>query len=238
MADAENPAPKKNSDLPVRLASAIVMLAIAGTALWLGGWVFYLLVGLIAIGLLWEWQALIRKLPISGVCKAGWMLFGVIYIVLGALSLVILMHAGLSGPSWIGVAFAIGVVIATDVGAYFSGRSIGGRKIAPSISPSKTWAGLGGGMIAAAIYAGLFANFATSLGAQAWIVALFGAGLAVVAQTGDFFESWMKRRAGVKDSSHLIPGHGGLLDRFDGLLPVSIVCAISIFAILIATNVS
>ena len=135
-------------------------------------------------------------------------------------------------------------VIFTDVGAYFSGRAIGGPKIAPKISPSKTWAGLGGGMIGASagIYLALYiaasdwftaaVNTAARLGPDdttvvslgqlpsVWGCLQLGAMLAIIAQSGDFFESWMKRRAGVKDSSHLIPGHGGLFDRADGLLAV------------------
>ncbi|MBP6111197.1 MAG: phosphatidate cytidylyltransferase, partial [Sphingobium sp.] len=132
---------------------------------------------------------------------------------------------------------AILVVIATDTGAYFAGRRFGGAKIAPAISPSKTWAGLYGGMVYAmlvmlaavvksksALMAGpnpilqVFHDYPLTLA----MMMLAGAALAVLAQTGDFFESWMKRRAGVKDSGALIPGHGGLFDRLDGLLPVAI----------------
>lgn len=109
----------------------------------------------------------------------------------------------------------VAMVIATDVGAYVSGRSIGGAKLAPSISPNKTWAGLIGGMIAAATVSAVFAHF-TGNDLQAAI--LLGLVLAAVAQTGDLLESWMKRQSGFKDSSNLIPGHGGILDRMDGFL--------------------
>ncbi len=104
----------------------------------------------------------------------------------------------------------------TDTGAYFAGRLIGGPKLCPAISPNKTWAGLLGGMALAALFGYGVAQgfgFATPL----WSAGL-AAVTAVVAQAGDFFESWLKRRAGVKDSGHLIPGHGGVLDRVDGLL--------------------
>jgi phosphatidate cytidylyltransferase len=111
----------------------------------------------------------------------------------------------------------IGVVIATDTGAYFAGRAIGGPKIAPRISPSKTWAGLAGGMAASA---GLITGVGSYVESFALWQPLLGAALAMIAQAGDFFESWMKRRAGVKDSGSLIPGHGGLFDRADGLLAV------------------
>ena len=123
----------------------------------------------------------------------------------------------------------IAVVVATDTGAYFSGRTIGGPKIAPRISPSKTWAGLGGGMVAAGLvslgffYSNVGDRAFSAMGAGAFAV---GAGLAVLAQAGDFLESWLKRKAGMKDSSNLIPGHGGVFDRADGMLPVAIVAGL------------
>jgi phosphatidate cytidylyltransferase len=117
--------------------------------------------------------------------------------------------------------WALAVVWATDIGAYFTGRTIGGPKLAPRISPSKTWAGLGGGIVAAAVIGAIIA-FAARLPATAlWIGGL----LAIVAQGGDLLESAMKRRAGVKDSGRLLPGHGGVLDRVDGALPVLILVA-------------
>ena len=118
------------------------------------------------------------------------------------------------------------IVWATDVFAFFAGRAIGGPRIAPAISPSKTWAGLGGGMAGAAVAAGgLALLFDWAAGAAIAAFALAGALLAVVAQAGDFFESSLKRRAGVKDSGGLLPGHGGVLDRVDGLVPVAVLAA-------------
>ncbi len=110
-----------------------------------------------------------------------------------------------------------GVVWATDIGAYAAGRTIGGAKLAPRISPNKTWAGLAGGVFCAGL---------VGLGVATWLVqaphplALAGlsAGMAVLAQLGDLGESGLKRHFGVKDSGRLIPGHGGVLDRCDGLL--------------------
>ncbi|MGB3797208.1 MAG: phosphatidate cytidylyltransferase, partial [Alteraurantiacibacter sp.] len=120
----------------------------------------------------------------------------------------------------------IGVVVMVDTFAYFFGRSIGGPKIAPRISPSKTWAGLFGGAVGATLAVGLplslgWPPFAGEHGWAAFLV--FAPLLAVVAQAGDFFESWLKRKAAMKDSSNLIPGHGGVFDRIDGLIPVVIV---------------
>lgn len=123
-------------------------------------------------------------------------------------------EAGLPTVLWI-----VAIVVATDVGAYFVGRGIGGPKLAPRISPSKTWAGLIGGVVCAAL-ASWGVPWLVGEGGSLWTVA-FGAVLAVVAQCGDLLESALKRHFGVKDSGSLIPGHGGVLDRLDGFLSVA-----------------
>jgi phosphatidate cytidylyltransferase len=115
------------------------------------------------------------------------------------------------------------VVWATDIGGYFAGRSIGGPKLWPRVSPKKTWAGAVGSFVASLAVAGGFA--ALDLGKTAPLL-LLGAVLSVVSQLGDLFESAVKRRFGVKDSSHIIPGHGGLLDRLDGFVAAVLVAAI------------
>ncbi|MEX0839493.1 MAG: phosphatidate cytidylyltransferase, partial [Parvibaculum sp.] len=111
-----------------------------------------------------------------------------------------------------------------DIGAYFAGRFIGGPKLAPRISPKKTWAGLIGGMMGAAMV-GMGTSLWIGLGSPV-LLALIGVGMTVIEQAGDFFESALKRRAGVKDSGTLIPGHGGILDRVDGLVAVAIGAAL------------
>lgn len=111
--------------------------------------------------------------------------------------------------------FVLLVVWATDIGGYFAGRSIGGPKLWPRVSPKKTWSGAFGGFVASLAVAGGFA--ACGIG-KAIPLLLVSAVLSVVSQAGDLFESAVKRRFGVKDSSHLIPGHGGLLDRLDGFV--------------------
>jgi phosphatidate cytidylyltransferase len=110
--------------------------------------------------------------------------------------------------------WALSLVWATDIAAYFAGRTIGGPKIASAISPNKTWAGLCGGMLGALLLGGMLTHY---FGLRMEL-ALASPLLAILAQTGDFFESWLKRRAGVKDSGTLLPGHGGALDRLDGLV--------------------
>lgn len=221
----------KKSDLKVRVASAVVMLAIAGTAFWFGGLTLDLFVVAIAFGVFVEYVLLASKIAPTPIALMPMVIGGAIYIGWAALALVVMPEPVL--------AVVIGLVICTDTGAYFTGRALGGPKIAPKISPSKTWSGLAGGMAAAGIWTGvaLFAaNYfdqALSPTGQSLVVAfrstnvgsaaIIGATLAIFAQAGDFYESWMKRRAGVKDSSRLIPGHGGLFDRVDGLLPVAII---------------
>jgi len=240
MADAENRVRDPGagvSDLPVRLGSAVVMLVISAGALWLGGWFWTGFVGLLALGVLWEWNRLVARLGVSGAAETLWFFGGVVYIGGAALAMMALRNGaqflpvgGQSlgyGPLEVLIGY-IAPIIAVDAGAYFAGRAIGGPKIAPKISPSKTWAGLGGGALAAGLVAlgNELADFGPASGSPGYdfasiALALAAGGLiAVLAQTGDFFESWMKRRAGVKDSSNLIPGHGGLFDRLDGFLAV------------------
>lgn len=147
---------------------------------------------------------------------------GIAYIALALLSIIWLRFVGDAGATlffWM-----VAVVVATDVGAYFAGRGIGGPKLAPRISPAKTWSGLAGGAVCAAL-AGILVLAATGGGSYIGIALASGA-LAVVAQAGDLIESALKRHVGVKDASGLIPGHGGVLDRLDGFLTVAPVTAL------------
>ncbi|WP_156678297.1 phosphatidate cytidylyltransferase [Sphingomonas profundi] len=150
---------------------------------------------------------------------------GLVYVGLPTFGLLFLRGQphGLALTLW-----TLAIVWATDIGAYFSGRAIGGPKLAPALSPNKTWAGLLGGALAAAIVGALIA-WSTGLPAA---LLLLGAPMAVLAQIGDLFESWMKRKAGVKDSGRLLPGHGGALDRLDGVVPVA-----TLIGLLAATGV-
>jgi phosphatidate cytidylyltransferase len=187
-------------------------------------------IALIGLGVFAEYAGLAVKIAPDPARIVTAMVTGALYIGWAALALIVMPVALLVA--------VLGLVICTDTGAYFTGRALGGPKIAPSISPSKTWSGLAGGMAAAAIWTSFVAmsagymisgmsptgpSIAEALRTtHVGIAALIGAGLAVAAQAGDFYESWLKRRAGVKDSGRLIPGHGGLFDRVDGLLPVAI----------------
>jgi len=150
-----------------------------------------------------------------------WQGFGVLYVGLPSVAILWLRASpdgGLPALLWILV-----LVVAVDSGAFAAGRLIGGPKLAPRISPNKTWAGLAGGVVAAMLVGWLAAIW---LGLPHRLpLVLISAGMAVVEQTGDLAESAFKRRFGVKDSSRLIPGHGGFLDRLDGLLAVALAAA-------------
>lgn len=158
----------------------------------------------------------------DGCTAPEWMAFGLPYMGGSGLALLTLRETPDAG---MGLAlFLLMSVWATDVGAFVAGRLIGGRKLAPSISPSKTWAGLAGGMVFATL-AG--AAVAALFGARlVGVAAVLSALLAAVAQGGDLFESYFKRRCGVKESGDLIPGHGGVLDRIDGLVAAAAILAL------------
>jgi phosphatidate cytidylyltransferase len=140
----------------------------------------------------------------------GW---GFVYIAIPCFALLVLSWAYAGLVFWV-----LAVTWSTDIFAYFAGRAIGGPKLAPRISPNKTWAGLIGGMAGAGLFGWLIASYFELGSPFLWI----GAGMGLIAQLGDLYESWEKRRAGVKDSGTLLPGHGGVLDRLDGLLAVSL----------------
>ncbi len=210
------------SDLWVRVGSAIILFAIAGTALWFGGIAFGLLLLVGGALVLVEWLALVRAMAIGGGTKAALMILGPVLILGAAAGLWFVRdQLGMTAALWV-----FGMVWATDIGAYFAGRSFGGARLAPTISPSKTWSGLFGGMVAALIASATIGDRAGIVGVPLWIGLFMG----LLAQLGDLGQSWMKRRAGVKDSGKLIPGHGGLFDRVDGLLPVALLIGALAFA--------
>jgi phosphatidate cytidylyltransferase len=192
-------------DLGVRTASAAVLLPLALGCLWAGGWAWTVLIVLAALGMGWEWHGLVRHRPSAWFAAAG-----VPYIVPAAAALLALRA---HGP--MPILFVLCVVWASDIGAYTVGRLVGGPKLAPAISPGKTRSGAVGGLLAA-VCVGFAAAWLD--GGRYGIATAVAAVLGVAAQAGDLFESWIKRRVGVKDSGHLIPGHGGLLDRLDAVL--------------------
>ncbi len=188
---------------------AITALAIAFVSfgiILVGGWVMVIALIALSAAMNKEWYNIIPSM------QPKWRLFGIAYIttpIIAALALRDLSLAALLYP--------IIMVIATDCGAFFAGRTIGGPKIYPSISPNKTWAGLAGGAAASALVAALFISY-VPFPEQIWSAILIGIIIAVIAQAGDFFESHLKRQKGLKDSGQMLPGHGGLLDRLDGYI--------------------
>lgn len=205
-------------ELATRTAVGIILIVIALASALFGGTVFAILVALIATIMYVEWSRMVGRWGWQ------WMVIGFVYCLLPAVSLLWIREQ--AEPSGIGRGFDLLIwvfliVWSTDIGAYFAGRAIGGPKLAPSISPNKTIAGLVGGVACAAILAGLWAAGVGLPTLLLWLAAPF----AVAAQMGDLFESGLKRKAGVKDSGTWLPGHGGLLDRLDGLVPVAVLTA-------------
>jgi phosphatidate cytidylyltransferase len=241
-------------DLLPRIASSVVLIAIAAAGTWLGGlWSAAVVAAVVAIVHL-EWTGLSEGSPggaapftaalvvamlacglgfpgggaaIAGAAAAAaaltggwpWRPAGVAYAGLLGLSLLVLRYAPDNGFE--AIVFLLAVVWATDIGGFVAGRTIGGAKLWPRISPKKTWAGAVGGLIGS-VAAGVAAAFALGLPVNAAlvVVAIF---LSISSQCGDLFESFVKRHFGAKDSGHIIPGHGGLMDRVDGLVFASVV---------------
>lgn len=178
----------------------------------------------------------------AAVLEQNWLGFGGIALAALAVGLISRRLAMIGGFLYVGTpAFALlslgwlweilvvwvfVVTWATDILAYFAGRSIGGPKLAPRISPNKTWAGLIGGVIGAGLLGWATARYFEMEPLFLWS----GAAMGVIAQAGDLYESWVKRRAGVKDSGAMLPGHGGVLDRLDGLLAVALATTLLMMA--------
>ena len=198
--------------LRTRVISALVLAPVALGLTYLGGSAFNGMLLIVAALMAYEWNSICcgassRRRPL-------WLAAGFVYIAVPCIALSWLRatpETGLAIILWL-----LAVVWATDIGAYFAGRGIGGPKLAPRISPKKTWAGLAGGMIAAGAVGAVTAAVLELPGTLGLIA--FSMALAVVAQGGDLVESAVKRHFKVKDSGTIIPGHGGLLDRLDGLL--------------------
>lgn len=165
-------------------------------------------------------------LLLAGVSRRPTLGWGLVYIGLPALALLVLSWFDTAAVFWV-----MFVTWSTDSGAFFAGKAIGGPKLAPAISPAKTWAGLVGGAFTAGVvgylvawYFEIDAAVDSQTGEPVPLYQAFlylGAPMSIVAQVGDLYESWVKRRCGVKDSGTILPGHGGALDRCDGLIAVA-----------------
>ena len=193
----------------LRVISAAILAPLALFCVWYGGWVYGLMLVAGFIGVVWEWGGMCRWRPLP-------LLLGIAYTGVALCSL--LFWRRIDGARTVYVLLAI--VWCSDIGAYAVGRLVGGPRLAPSVSPGKTWSGAAGGLVAAIIGA-----FVVS-GSISLRMAVASALLGVVSQLGDFAESMAKRHYHVKDSGRLIPGHGGLLDRLDGLMAVAVVSGV------------
>ena len=191
--------------------SVAILFGAFAIAIWIAAVAF-------AVGYAWSFRV-VRQVPRPpDVRHWSWMPLGFVYA-----ASIMIAFAALRGDTAFGLAacaFLLGVVWATDIFAYFVGKNVGGPKLAPRVSPNKTWSGFIGGVVFA-VLAGMAVAWAYRaqgyLPTVPWWLVPVAVVLSVVSQLGDLFESWVKRRSGAKDSGRIIPGHGGLMDRIDGL---------------------
>lgn len=255
-ADASKPAPPATArswtDLGPRVISGLVLVFVTAAALWVGGYVYAAIIGLVFAGAYREWENMVTLAPLTGAgigFMAALAVSALVYPAFGPfLTLAVVAAAAAvalalgSSPAWwrAGGLLFFGIVIvaalslrgttdagvlasvlvgtavwATDTAAFFIGRQVGGEKLAPWISPGKTWSGAIGGLAVATVLASiLWVVFTDS---PLWIGVVIAAALSLLSQVGDLAESWVKRRFRIKDSGDIIPGHGGLMDRLDSI---------------------
>jgi phosphatidate cytidylyltransferase len=249
-------------NLTLRVCSALVLAPLAIGTAYLGGWPFALFWSLAAIGVFFEWSALVAgdrrrsvllvggaalvvalalaaggrlaaslMVTVLGIIatasfapaqQRGWVAGGVPYA--GAIGIAPIVLRSDSEDGFVAVIFLFAIVWTTDIVAYFCGRMIRGPKLLPRVSPNKTWSGAISGLLAAVLAAIAVVKAAGLSGLP--FIAVVVAILSAVAQAGDLLESQLKRRFGAKDSGHLIPGHGGLMDRLDGFVLAAAVAAL------------
>lgn len=261
MPDSSAPAPAKSSrDLVLRIAAAALLAPLALMFVFAGGWLWVLLVSVIAIGLFYEWHEIVDPTRNPRTFAAGvialeliglslwfgwdgiawtaavlgvtlvafmatteraWLTVGFVYAAAALAASALIRLDGAMGFQ--ALMFTLLVVWASDIGGYFAGRAIGGPKLWPRVSPNKTWAGSGGAVVLSL----MVALVVVWLGWGRLVpVLILAVAVSIVAQLGDLFESALKRRFGVKDSSQIIPGHGGLLDRLDGFVAAIVFVAL------------
>jgi phosphatidate cytidylyltransferase len=251
--DPGPPSAGKWADLRTRILSAIVMIAVGAAEIWLGGTAFAALVVVLTGVMIWELATMTapmrRRSPVTLAVGASAALLAALvlrtdiaalFLAVPSVALILtprrdrrlaggyalaIMLAGYglvdlrqTGGTTV-ILWLVAVVVASDVLGYFAGRMLGGPKFWPAVSPKKTWSGTVAGWIGAAVV-GL--GMVLAAGAS-WLLVPLSALVALAGQLGDIAESWVKRRAGVKDASGLIPGHGGVLDRFDALIGAVVV---------------
>jgi len=217
-AEARTPA---RSNLALRVLSSLVLAPLALVAAWLGGLVFVLFWVAAASIVLWEWARLVVHAKLRGFLLVDWLAAGVAYAAVLLFAPLILRRDPALG--FAATLFLFAVVWATDIAAYFAGRTLGGPKLWPAVSPKKTWSGAVGGTLGG-VAAGVLAMKLVGLSVAPMLV-LVACFLSVAAQAGDFLESAIKRHFGAKDAGSIIPGHGGVMDRLDGFLTAAAAAA-------------
>lgn len=213
-------ASKPLSSLALRLLSSLVLIPIVIGMIGLGGWAYAILAAL-CIGIaLAEWVNITKHIPGSTLFQTALILLGIVYLGGSFLEMVVLRRQ-MDGAYWT-IIFML-VIWASDSTAYLFGKTIGGPKMSPTISPNKTWSGYAGALIGPALVlmaaVHVIPFFPEALPTPSLLVtALAGILVGIAGQSGDLMISAMKRKAGLKDTGALIPGHGGILDRIDALL--------------------
>lgn len=199
---------KAPSNLTQRIVSSIILAPAVIYMIIIGGVAFQAMILVMAILMAFEWNHMT-----STGKPDRWYAIGIFYILMPSLSLIWIRSRadGMFEIFWL-----LAIVWSTDIGGYFAGRFIGGPKLAPSISPKKTWSGLVGGVILALFVTNMLIIYTNAAEAKQMLIVSFV--LSIYSVIGDLIESWIKRRFDVKDSGNIIPGHGGILDRVDGIV--------------------
>jgi len=244
------------NDLAPRLISAAFMVLLGGIGLWVGGIYFAIGVWILAGLMIWELARMIAPTDNSGAVRLGLLSFAALalaWVLPSLLLFPVLVSASLVGANQMpdkkgnflifasatlfachamvllresagltSILWVIVIVVTSDVMGYFAGRTLGGPKFWPAISPKKTWSGTIAGWIGAAIV-GLLFGLSSGVGANLVVISIL---VAFAGQMGDIWESAIKRQTGIKDSSNLIPGHGGVLDRFDAMLGAALLAGL------------
>ncbi len=201
----------------LRAASGVLLAAGAIFVAWYGGTVFAGFWIVAAALILREWAKIVWPSP----QRVLWLAAGILYASISALPPIVLRSSHDFGLH--AILFLFAVVWATDIAGYAVGRMVGGPKLWPAVSPKKTWSGAIGGVAGAVIFGSALVHFS---GIAVGFIAVLAAILSVAAQAGDLAESALKRQFGVKDASHIIPGHGGVMDRLDGFIVAALLAAL------------